>query len=100
MAAILIKTCRGDATAQRRMPQKMGFDVKLKNEKCNGCEDCLEACTADVFEMRNGKAFPANADACQGCESCIEVCREEAIKVEDTRMQLSPTCEALLKNIL
>ena len=78
----------------------MSFIPSVDKQKCNGCEDCIEACTAEVFEMRNGKAFPADADACQGCESCIEVCREAAIKVEDTRVQLSPTCEALLKNIL
>ena len=78
----------------------MAFIPTVEKEKCNGCEDCLEVCTADVFEMRDGKAFPSNADACQGCESCIEACREDAIKVKDTRAELSPTCEALLKNIL
>jgi len=78
----------------------MAFVPSVEKEKCNGCEDCLEVCTADVFVMQNGKAVPAHVDACQGCESCIEACREEAIKVTDTRAQLSPICEALLKNIL
>ena len=78
----------------------MSFIPTVDKEKCNGCEDCLEACTAQVFEMQNGKAFPFNAGECQGCESCIEVCREQAIAVEDTRVQLSDTCQALLKNIL
>jgi len=37
-----------------------------------------------VFEMRDGKSFPANAEECLGCESCVEVCSENAITVEET----------------
>ena len=78
----------------------MAFIPTVDKEKCNGCEDCLEACTAEVFKIQKGKAFPVNAEQCQGCRSCIEVCREEAITVEDTRAQLSDTCRQLLKDIL
>ena len=35
----------------------MGFDITLDPEKCNGCEECIEACTAGVLEMRNGKSL-------------------------------------------
>lgn len=78
----------------------MAFIPTVDKEKCNGCEDCLEVCTAEVFEMQNDKAFPVNIDECQGCESCIEVCRENAITVQDTRVQLSDTCQSLLRDIL
>ena len=78
----------------------MAFIPTVDNEKCNGCEDCLEACTAEVFEMQDGHAFPVNADECQGCESCLEVCCEHAITIKDTRVQLSDTCLSLLRDIL
>ncbi len=78
----------------------MAFIPTVDNEKCNGCEDCIEVCTAEVLEMHNGKAFPVNVDECQGCESCLEICRENAITIKDTRVQLSDTCLALLRDIL
>ena len=30
----------------------MPFKVMVEKEKCKGCEECLEACTARVFEMK------------------------------------------------
>lgn len=79
---------------------KMAFTTTINPHLCNGCEDCIEVCTAEVLAMKHGKAIVLNADDCQGCESCKEVCRENAIMVEETGVQLSDTCMALLKDIL
>ena len=78
------------------MPYKTTVDKK----KCSGCEECLEACTAEVFEMRDGKAIVVREEDCVGCESCMEVCKECAITVEDTEVELSDTAASLLNNIL
>jgi len=78
----------------------MGFSVCLDKDACNGCEDCLEACTTGVFEMRNGKSVPVNADECIGCESCVEICEQNAITVEETGIEMSETFKALLRDIL
>ncbi|MEJ2286554.1 MAG: 4Fe-4S binding protein [Desulfobacterales bacterium] len=78
----------------------MGFSVSLDKDACNGCEECLEACTTGVFEMRNGKSVPAHPDEGIGCESCVEICEQNAIRVEETGVEMSETCKALLKNIL
>ena len=78
----------------------MSFKTTVDSQKCNGCEECLEICSADVFEMRQGKAIPQRAEECVGCESCVEICKEEAITVEDTSVELSDTCFELLKDIL
>lgn len=78
----------------------MSYKTSVDREKCSGCEECLEICSAGVFEMQNGKAVPVRAEDCLGCESCIDVCKETAITVEDTRVQLSSTCLSLLKDIL
>jgi NAD-dependent dihydropyrimidine dehydrogenase PreA subunit len=78
----------------------MGFNVTLDREKCNGCEECLELCSFGVFEMQNGRAVPVNAKECIGCESCVEVCEQNAISIEETGVQMSDQCLALLRDIL
>ena len=74
----------------------MAFNVNVDKEKCNGCEECLEACTAGMFEIKNGKAVPSADTVCMGCETCVAVCDENAITVTDTRVALSNTCMSLL----
>lgn len=78
----------------------MAFKTTVDSMKCNGCEECIEVCSTGVLEVRNGKAIAVHPDSCVGCLSCVEVCKEDAITVEDTRVQLSSTCLSLLKDIL
>ncbi len=78
----------------------MDYQVELDQEKCNGCEECLAACTADVFEMRKDKSVAVNKRDCVGCLSCVEICEQAAIKVEETGIEMSETCAALLRDIL
>ncbi|MHB8910270.1 MAG: 4Fe-4S dicluster domain-containing protein [Syntrophales bacterium] len=74
----------------------MAFRVMVDGRKCNGCEECLEACTGGMLQMQNGKAVPVSDRECMGCESCVAVCEENAIAVTDTRVALSNTCMSLL----
>ncbi|MDM8524676.1 4Fe-4S binding protein [Desulfococcaceae bacterium HSG8] len=62
----------------------MGFNPIVDQGKCKGCEECVDVCPVEVFEMQNEKSVPVNADDCLGCESCVEVCEEGAITVEET----------------
>ena len=62
----------------------MAWQITVDNEKCEGCESCIEVCPTDVYEMNDGKADPVNMDECLGCESCIEVCEQEAITIDET----------------
>jgi len=78
----------------------VAFKTSVDRNACNGCEECLEVCSAGVLEVRDGKAVAARPDDCVGCQSCVDVCKEGAITVEDTRVQLSSTCLSLLKDIL
>jgi len=61
----------------------MGYEVVVNSDKCEGCEECIEVCPTDVFEMEDDKSVPVNAEECLGCESCIEVCDQEAITVTE-----------------
>ncbi len=61
----------------------MAYDVVVDAEKCEGCEECIEVCPVDVFEMEAEKSVPVNAEECLGCESCVEVCDTEAITITE-----------------
>ncbi len=61
----------------------MSFVVNVNAEKCEGCEECVDVCPVEVFEMADDKSVPVNADECLGCESCVEVCEPGAITVEE-----------------
>ena len=61
----------------------MSFNVTVDEEKCTACEECVDVCPVEVFELQNDKSVPVNADECLGCESCVEVCEEGAITVEE-----------------
>ncbi|MBU3932644.1 MAG: 4Fe-4S binding protein, partial [Proteobacteria bacterium] len=56
----------------------MAFKVTVDRGKCNGCEECLEACTVGMFRMQKGRAAPVADRECLGCESCVGACEENA----------------------
>jgi NAD-dependent dihydropyrimidine dehydrogenase PreA subunit len=61
----------------------MAFIPTVDADKCEGCEECVDVCPVEVFEMVDEKSVPVNAEECLGCESCVEVCEEDAIVVEE-----------------
>ncbi len=61
----------------------MSFVPILNKEKCDNCEECMEVCPVDIFEIKNGEVVVFDCNDCLGCESCVEVCEEEAIVIEE-----------------
>jgi NAD-dependent dihydropyrimidine dehydrogenase PreA subunit len=78
----------------------MAFEVIVDKERCKGCEECIEICTVQVFEMQEGKSVPVNAKECLGCQSCVEVCKEKAITVKELEVEMSETTRLLLRNLM
>ena len=63
--------------------------VTVNQERCKGCDLCVEACPTDVLMLQpkevNNRgyqfAFMKNPDACIGCASCATVCPDGCIEV-------------------
>ncbi|MEE9610882.1 MAG: 4Fe-4S dicluster domain-containing protein [Desulfatiglandales bacterium] len=58
------------------------IEITVDNSKCNGCEDCVDACSASVFSMVGGKAKPVNPGDCIECCACVDICEQAAIDHE------------------
>ncbi|NHJ23892.1 MAG: 4Fe-4S dicluster domain-containing protein [Candidatus Lokiarchaeota archaeon] len=57
-----------------------GISVKVDEELCVGCEECLKVCVFDGMEMEDGIA-KVHQDKCLGCGRCERVCPNGAITI-------------------
>ena len=56
--------------------------VKIDEQKCNGCGECVNACAEGAIEIIDGKAKLVNEIYCDGLGACIGHCPQDAITVE------------------
>jgi len=52
----------------------------IDEEKCIGCENCVEACPPMAIYMDDGKAR-INDQLCEECGECVPECPEKAITI-------------------
>lgn len=57
------------------------ISIKIDNNNCNGCGDCIEICPCTVYELKNEKAVVVDIDACTDCRLCEKQCPTGAISV-------------------
>jgi len=55
--------------------------AKIIDEKCTGCEACIDSCPAEAIKMVDGKAV-VDADTCVDCGVCVDECSVAAIEME------------------
>ena len=53
--------------------------ITIDEEKCNGCGACANACHEGAIGMVNGKAKLMRDDYCDGLEDCLPACPMDAI---------------------
>ena len=56
--------------------------VKIDEEKCNGCGDCVSACAEGAIQIIDGKAKLISEIYCDGLGACLGHCPMDAITVE------------------
>ncbi|KAF1085588.1 Ferredoxin-3 [Sporotomaculum syntrophicum] len=56
--------------------------VKIDEEKCNGCGQCVSPCVEGAITIEDGKARVKREELCDGAGFCIGVCPQGALTVE------------------
>lgn len=57
--------------------------VKIDEDKCTGCGECVTACVEGALEIINGKAKLVRDSYCDGLGACMGHCPEDAIIIEE-----------------
>ena len=57
--------------------------VKIDEEKCNGCGNCILACAEGALQIIDGKAKLISENYCDGLGACLGECPQDAIIIED-----------------
>ncbi|MHC1598019.1 MAG: ATP-binding protein [Candidatus Methanofastidiosia archaeon] len=57
--------------------------IKIDEEKCNGCGECIPNCPEGALQVIDGKARLVSDLFCDGLGACIGTCPEGAIEVEE-----------------
>ncbi|WP_432821171.1 ATP-binding protein [Trichloromonas sp.] len=56
--------------------------VKIDEDKCNGCGDCVPGCAEGAIQIINGKAKLLADNLCDGLGACLGHCPMDAITIE------------------
>ena len=57
--------------------------VKIDEDKCNGCGDCIIACAEGALQIIDGKAKLISEKYCDGLGACLGKCPQDAIIIEE-----------------
>ena len=57
--------------------------VKIDEEKCNGCGECVPSCAEGALEIIDGKARLVSEKYCDGLGACLGECPQGAITIEE-----------------
>lgn len=57
--------------------------IKIDEEKCTGCEECIPNCPEGAIQIIDGKARLISDIMCDGLGACLGHCPEDAISIED-----------------
>ncbi len=57
--------------------------VKIDEEKCNGCGECVPSCAEGAIQIIDGKAKLLSDNLCDGLGACLGDCPLDAISIEE-----------------
>ena len=57
--------------------------VKIDDDLCNGCGNCVTPCAEGAIELVDGKATIIKDELCDGAGFCLGVCPTGALSIEE-----------------
>jgi MinD superfamily P-loop ATPase len=57
--------------------------VRIDEELCNGCGQCVAPCAEGAIQMVDGKARVIREELCDGAGFCLGVCPTGALTIEE-----------------
>ena len=57
--------------------------VRIDEEKCNGCGECVPSCEEGAIAIIDGKAKLVSEIYCDGLGNCLGTCPQDAITIEE-----------------
>lgn len=61
--------------------------IKIDEEKCNGCGECIPDCPEGALQVIDGKARLISDLFCDGLGACLKACPNDAMIVEEREAQ-------------
>jgi NAD-dependent dihydropyrimidine dehydrogenase PreA subunit len=58
-------------------------EIKLDNDKCDGCGTCKDTCPVSVLDVVDGKSKVVDMNACLACHACEVQCPNACIQIID-----------------
>lgn len=86
--------CCGILTTLKKFPRPAEFyatnhRVRVDQDRCNGCESCVERCQMEAIAVVDGAAR-VNLDRCIGCGNCVVSCPVQAMQLEKLEAEKQP----------
>ena len=75
---------------------KFTKSVRLDEDLCKGCINCIKRCPTQAIRVRNGKAVIKN-EFCIDCGECIRICPHHAKKATYDSLDLMKKFEYIKK---
>ena len=92
--AFLVLRIAGAISRRRRMraaahPKRSSLLLvhSINDDRCTGCEACVNVCPTDVLELQSNHARPARFDDCIQCNQCEWVCPTKALVMHPPKEQ-------------
>ena len=89
--------CRAmESCPQEALVRDRGL-VRVNEEDCVGCAQCLEACTIGAIKLHPGKNAAQLCDQCGGKPLCVQKCPTKALSYVETQEQPPELPDQVLK---